>query len=920
MDPTTYSHETNISSSSSSDGDFGETLKKRTVRLQRENFCDSSSESSDIPIVKASIRDTKPKITNKVIRRNLDHFDYIQKKCDKYLPDSEIKFMVSVVGIVFFNDKEHYMIAENLKKKGDRKSYINNYMSEREEHIKKIMRCSSLIGVEYKLLVGEDVGLTGLDNDSYDESAVDELETSYPAITTFKCYGSKGGHYIIPYVAELKTNGEHPFLAEDRLLKEIAIFNGPTDKTTIKSAGSVRTNRKGKMVGERIPKYDITKIKKTEWKKWYEMKDVDHNLTSYLIKNQLGSKDSSKNTPRITMIPDEINDAFMKKFFAYAGICMKKNPSYQVYRDIVFSCRNIFGQDSSKYIHDFMQKYDGYDEGQLDIHFNNAKEGTGFRWKHLYDLAYDLDPEAKQTLDMEYIAVDIDDDVPREFAHHKIGSYRECLEIFGMTDTSYAKKSSADIKKVVKMFDTRSKSSYIWDPSVSLWRGVDKSTFISMVHSYSDNTGKLINNIIDSTRMTEEEKTKITKKFKKLEKHWDTNSFNKDFIDRIVKYIKDDKFQNKMNSSIDFPIKNKRLINMRTLETRDRTPSDVFDFESDVHFLGLDAETPHADKFFSDLFLGNQEHIDYFQKVLGYMISADTSEQVFFVFHGKGANGKSLVIDIINWICGKFCTTVGDSVFEAKSSGNELQYAMFDLIGKRCGFYSESETSDSMTINEKSIKRLSGEDTITCRQIYGSPVEFTPIIKLAVVTNPKPNFSGSVAMRRRLRYIPFKANFVDNPTNPDDRKINRNLKKNIKNEYIDEFFTWIVRGTAKFYEDGHLNEPEEFAKCRDEMIEEKDGVTAFITDCIVETKENKKELSQTRSNIWRAYQRYCGDDYTWVKKSKLFDRMGEQFKLVKDRKIGYYFQNIEVKRVTNTLVQRDIESDSESDDDSQENE
>jgi phage/plasmid-associated DNA primase len=38
---------------------------------------------------------------------------------------------------------------------------------------------------------------------------------------------------------------------------------------------------------------------------------------------------------------------------------------------------------------------------------------------------------------------------------------------------------------------------------------------------------------------------------------------------------------------------------------------------------------------------GDKEPITFLQKAFGYALTADVSEQVLFILHGTGANGKS---------------------------------------------------------------------------------------------------------------------------------------------------------------------------------------------------------------------------------------------------------------------------------------
>ena len=51
--------------------------------------------------------------------------------------------------------------------------------------------------------------------------------------------------------------------------------------------------------------------------------------------------------------------------------------------------------------------------------------------------------------------------------------------------------------------------------------------------------------------------------------------------------------------------------------------------------------------FLEQIFAGNQELIAYIQRAIGYSLSGSTEEQVMFILHGNGRNGKSVFLDII---------------------------------------------------------------------------------------------------------------------------------------------------------------------------------------------------------------------------------------------------------------------------------
>ena len=65
-----------------------------------------------------------------------------------------------------------------------------------------------------------------------------------------------------------------------------------------------------------------------------------------------------------------------------------------------------------------------------------------------------------------------------------------------------------------------------------------------------------------------------------------------------------------------------------------------------------EAKCPTFLKFLDDIMGGDQELVDYIQRVLGYMLTGATSEQCLFYLYGTGANGKSTLLSVCKGILG----------------------------------------------------------------------------------------------------------------------------------------------------------------------------------------------------------------------------------------------------------------------------
>ena len=324
---------------------------------------------------------------------------------------------------------------------------------------------------------------------------------------------------------------------------------------------------------------------------------------------------------------------------------------------------------------------------------------------------------------------------------------------------------------------------------------------------------------------------------KKLSKTFKSSKYLTDIKTSIKGCLYDTDFDLKLNSANDLlPLKNGKIINLKTLEIRDRTHRDLFTFECPVSFV---KETPHADKFFKDLMPKTEER-EYLRKILGYQLTGDTSGRLFCIWYGNGSNGKGKVISVLKKILGKFYTEADKAVFckQQNTSSGSASPHLFALLNKRCIGYSEGETSDNFELNESVCKQISGEDDISCRGLFKDQITFKSIGKLNFLTNHIPKLSGEKAVKDRLRLISFKQEFADNPKK-GQKKRDPDFVNKIETIYLDEVFSWMVKGSKEYFKDMMINMPKSFEDETEEMLSKEDSITSFFKNIMVITKDNK---------------------------------------------------------------------------------
>lgn len=164
--------------------------------------------------------------------------------------------------------------------------------------------------------------------------------------------------------------------------------------------------------------------------------------------------------------------------------------------------------------------------------------------------------------------------------------------------------------------------------------------------------------------------------------------------------------------------------------------------------------TPLWTRFLLEATEGDTEFIAWLQRLAGYLLTGDISEEIFAFVHGPGGAGKGTFLGSLERIMGKCAYKAPMELFRADGGVNrEYQLAKLDRV--RAVFSSETEQGHFMA--ESLIKEVTGnEGELNARHIYGAPFTFLPRFKVVIVGNFAPKLTGrDPAMERRMRVAPF---------------------------------------------------------------------------------------------------------------------------------------------------------------------
>jgi len=206
------------------------------------------------------------------------------------------------------------------------------------------------------------------------------------------------------------------------------------------------------------------------------------------------------------------------------------------------------------------------------------------------------------------------------------------------------------------------------------------------------------------------------------------------------------------------------------------------------------ANCPRFMQFLKDIFPDDPELLEYVQKVAGYTLTGSTKEQCLFMLLGGGANGKSTLVSLLTKLMGDYAANTAASTLMA-SSNNQLGDDLIRLAGAR--LVTAAETEHGQRFAEAKIKSFTGGDMISARPLYGEWVDFTPVGKILLTTNNRPEIRGSDdGIWRRIREIPFNRQFTEAEQDKELMTILTEELPGILNWAIEGCLLWQANGLS----------------------------------------------------------------------------------------------------------------------------
>jgi putative DNA primase/helicase len=285
-------------------------------------------------------------------------------------------------------------------------------------------------------------------------------------------------------------------------------------------------------------------------------------------------------------------------------------------------------------------------------------------------------------------------------------------------------------------------------------------------------------------------------------------------------------------------------IDVMTGEFREHRQEDMITKTANVEYKP-DTDCPLWKQFIREIMDYKAEVIGFVQTAAGWALTGDISEQTMFILFGSGVNGKSTFLNTLMFLLGDYAMATPTETFMRKN-GDQNTNDIARLRGTR--FVTTTEAEQGRRLSEPLIKKITGNDQMTARFLYGEFFNFMPTFKIFMATNHKPVIRGTdYGIWRRIKLIPF-------TTRIPEEKQDKHLELKLREE-ASGILNWLLEGTARWKRE-RLKAPAAILNATDEYRGEMDVIGNFLKERCVQRPDASIRIRE----LFKAYQEWCGEN------------------------------------------------------------
>ena len=571
-------------------------------------------------------------------------------------------------------------------------------------------------------------------------------------------------------------------------------------------------------------------------------------------------------------------------------LSINRSDNYSDWINVMFCLRNVFVNNQfeigKSLFHIFSKKSKKYNEYDVEKKYDNTEYNTnGIKLGSMHMWAQNDSPEKyiKKYKKDNYIDINlkIEQNITKKLLYNSLSNTEKDLCI-------YIHHKLKDIFFNI-LTDRRERHWFVFDKK---WKYADKYTLIRYISE------KVSKDYLDLSKELKETNEEISKRANEIY----ILLCNSPKLNQIINYIPDS-FLNSNFKGFDLEPNilgfEDGIYDLDQHEFREMKPSDFVLYSTGHSIYTKRNET--IQKEILDLIyktLGNKKG-KYFLDMYSKDLHGIKNSETFHIWFGEnGRNGKSLLIALIFAGLGRdYCMSlpINNLTGDIKNTGGADAF-LSSTVGKRIVITNEPSEKDKIVVAK--VKLLTGNDIISARPLFGSPIYFRPQFSITLLTNflISTDSPDDKAFERRTRVLRFENEYVEKDFVDEPNKkflINKNLKKILDTpEYGNQFLLLLIDNYKKLITenleekvpDFIINETTKYFNMNDRLYQTLFEIFDFNKDKAIIKPESYKE-----------YEKYCNnfnnnnnERIEIIKKKEFFDSLEKnkeryQIKIVRHR-------------------------------------
>jgi P4 family phage/plasmid primase-like protien len=235
--------------------------------------------------------------------------------------------------------------------------------------------------------------------------------------------------------------------------------------------------------------------------------------------------------------------------------------------------------------------------------------------------------------------------------------------------------------------------------------------------------------------------------------------------------------------------------------------------------------------------------IRHIWEIFGYCIQYRKNIPAWFLFYGRGANGKSLIIEVLSSILGDLA--LEQSIGDFDTSRNAHAYS--SLPGKLVLI--DDDVLANTTLPDAFLKKVSENKSLTANPKYKAPFKFRVHLTPILACNDMPKIKDlSPGMIRRAHVIPFRKTFASNKQDLD-------LARKIVSSELSGILNRALEGLSRLRKRGNFMPPSPCTRLKNEWLHESNPFFDFVDTCLEMGVKSRAKLS----DIFEEYHHWADD-------------------------------------------------------------